>query len=907
MAFRSIAALFCAFASTLFATAVGATANNDDAVLQALRTTAANAYATLHAIEHSRVDASANLAAVDERVRELRGEIDALRQLGHVSDFDDSTPLARKLHSVAMLVANVERARADTNGAAMNRLAQHRPSAQRRTFGALDASHGGSCEGAIGVSFGTELDGPLAAGGEVWLRVAASSEHAIRIDTSVFPMDTEIAVFDSCAQTSESPRRLVDDSFGLAAAVTLPVNTAAATQWLRVRNLGPSGEFGVTAGVGGSIRGHVSDSTSPVLFANVIALDSSGNYVGGDNSGGGGYDISVDAGNYYVVASYNDHVTQIWPNVECPSYFYYYCPLTSAQRVTVVAGAATSGIDFVLDAGARITGRVHDAVSGLAVPHATLTATNAQNQLFGTIYADDAGRYAATTLSAGTYRLVADAPMHIEQLFDGIDCPIQVGLCPMSSGTPIPLARHQSRDNVNFNLHAAPYVNVTVNQAPGSSVSGSIVTAFGATGSVLASSYAAFGQVTPIGPLPPGTYRFVASAQNHVSQLYDHIDCVSSDCAGQLANGTPVQVAADMPPPSATFDLHALARVSGRVTDSVSGDGLQYVGVNLVSTSQSGWVYGIDTLADGSFRIEGVAAGTYWVVARSQDHRDTVFPGAPCTEDYNGGVAGCQLTSAQPVTVGASDIVGIDFALPLNATITGNVRLHAANPPLMPGYADVVAYNASGGVVGSASTDFEGNYRLQDLTTGTYYFEAQNYAIYSQIYAGIDCPQAGTTCDATVGTPVSLVAGQTQAGIDFDVLLARRIVGRVTDSASGSGIAGVAIDSWDAQTGEHCEGVPTDSDGYYVLDASSVCFSDARKLSSDAGPYFVDEVYDDLSCPNGPAYLGLCSIEGGTMVPFATGQVALNRVDFALSPRVTIFANGFEAPVTLAERRPDIQ
>ena len=30
-------------------------------------------------------------------------------------------------------------------------------------------------------------------------------------------------------------------------------------------------------------------------------------------------------------------------------------------------------------------------------------------------------------------------------------------------------------------------------------------------------------------------------------------------------------------------------------------------------------------------------------------------------------------------------------------------------------------------------------------------------------------------------------------------------------------------------------------------------------------------------------------------------------VDFALNPRVTIFANGFEAPVTLTERRPDIQ
>jgi protocatechuate 3,4-dioxygenase beta subunit len=880
-----------------------ASAAADEQALDAVRTMAPRVYAVARGVEQARTREDVTL---DAQVRELRAGVEAIRKQAHVASADTSTPLARKLRAMSLLIGNIERARTHATPDVPTLIPAHRPVEQRATFAKLD-QHGGRCESALGLAVGFEWNGTLARGAQIWVRVADARVEAIRLDTYAVPMDTEIAAFDACPQGNEAPAYVSDDTFGLAAALIAHPSTAGAPVWLRVRNLGDRGELSLAAAAASSIRGHVTDAASGVpMDSNLYALNSAGDYVAnGYSNGADGYEIPLDPGHYYLTASTNDHVDEIWPDIECPNGNFSDCPWHSAQLIAVTAGSATSGIDFALGSGARLIGRVRDASSGLALVNASVEIQDARGYGVGSGYTDASGRYAITTLSAGTYYLRANADTYYHQLFNGIDCGLWPDPCEASAGTPIALARGQTFDHADFSLHRAAYANVTVNMPPGSSAYYATVYAYGATGQIAASTGVAPGQPSLLGPLPIGSYHFAANAPTQVSQLFDHVDC-ATDCAGQLASGTLVNVTGQQPDPIVVFDLRSMAKVRGRITDANSGDPLLNVGVQLWSTTQPGsGNFGGGTQADGTYVIEGVAPGSYWVVARSQDHHDAAYANAPCTDNQYNGISGCQLTSAQTITVGATDVSGIDFALPLNAAITGTLRYQSAHPPLLPAYANVDAYTITGSRLRSASSSSDGTYRIEDLPPGTYFFEAGNYDAYSQIYTGIDCPLLGQSCDPTVGTAVVLTQGQTHAGVDFDLIFSRRIVGRVTDSTTGTAIAGVVIDSWDPQSGAHCDDVATDNDGYYVLDSTGYCSATARKLSTDAGLSYIDEVYDDVACPNGSAYAGHCSLSAGATVSLPTSQPVLARADFALTARDpdAIFHNGFDAPAPRASTR----
>ena len=59
-------------------------------------------------------------------------------------------------------------------------------------------------------------------------------------------------------------------------------------------------------------------------------------------------------------------------------------------------------------------------------------------------------------------------------------------------------------------------------------------------------------------------------------------------------------------------------------------------------------------------------------------------------------------------------------------------------------------------------------------------------------------------------------------------------------------------------------------------------------------PWCIDEVFDNLPCPLGPAFLGLCDVTPGTPVIVRAGQPATSGIDFVLSVEY-LFADRFES------------
>ncbi|HEY6943182.1 carboxypeptidase regulatory-like domain-containing protein [Dokdonella sp.] len=876
----------CAIAAALLVCSTPARSSTDDARLVA----AAQALAIrIDGVTRDIARASNGSDSVDVRLHRLHADLDELSR--SLPKPDDGSPGARKLHALSLLLGNLDRARSTGHAPRL----PHRPQPSRRgTLSPTAVRLGGTCSGAIALASGQELDGELGAEAELWLRVDVGST-VVRVDTYASTLDTEIGVFDACPEDAGRMLAGADDTFGLAAAVSVRAGTEERTRWLRVRNLGAGGSLSVVAGAGGSVSGHVRDFSGQPIGSSIYAY-SAGFLLAVANTDAGGYEIPLDAGDYAIVSAPYDGVTMMWPNVECsgrPSE----CNLALAQTVTVEEGATTAGIDFTHGPGARIIGRARDAATGLPVPNAIVMATNALGLSFYAA-ADATGRYQIGALAAGEYHVVATEPGHLSQLYDRVDCPVPPQSCDPSGGAPVILARDTPRQGIDFILRPMPTIDVLANVPVGGPADNVEIRVFDVSGNLVFFGYAPSGQRTRVGPLVPGSYRVAARSFAYAAQLYDHVDCID-ECYEELASGTPLTIAFDAAAPLATFDLRELPDITGRVTDLVTGAGLANVDIALYEDAV--WILDAVSAADGTYVLDHVPPGNYWIKAVSVDHRDTAFPAAACS-DYVFDITSCQLASARQVAVGVDAVSGIDIALPPNGTIAGTVQLRGlpATPP--QDSAHVVLYDTSGAVLKLVSANYNnGDYVIGDVAPGTYFLEAVNTELFAQVFSGIDCPVPGVSCDPTAGTPVAMLQGQAVQDVDFSLVSTQQISGRVTDAVSGAGIAGAVVDMW-SSTQAHCGASATDADGYYMILAAA-CPGPVA-LSTDAGTAYVDEVFDGHACPNGPAYEGLCSLADATPVAFPT-QPDPVVVDFALDARDPdmVFASGFDPSPAMARQR----
>ncbi|MET0229672.1 MAG: carboxypeptidase-like regulatory domain-containing protein [Rhodanobacteraceae bacterium] len=839
-------------------------------------------------------------AAASDVAQRARGELDALANAAARHGFADDASFARKLAQVRRLESILERAAAAPRDASIPTPATTPD--PRRTMRATANAHGASCADAIAVAPGDAVDAWIANGASLWLRVAPQDARFARLDTLATPLDTEITLFGAAcpAGDGEAVARN-DDAYGLAAALAIDTGHTPGVRYARVRNLGRAGRVIAQLEGTGAFVGQITDErTGHGLGADVITMSADGYFGVGtsSNDSTGFYLLTTDAGSFYVVASSfytptGPYVPELYPNAPC---FDFYdglsgCDATNATLFALQAGQQIAGVNIALNVGGRITGTVRDAM-GAPLPFATV-------QLYGTdgnvlSYGqptDVAGRYAIAGLATGTVYAVAFNVGYSGQVYDHVSCdgPTQYDCHPLE-GTPIAIVRDQQTPGIDFALSRQARVHATATTRDGSALPNSWTISVLDSEGHWYSGYGNFGEPIDTDGLPPGTYRAFAYADGFFSQLWQNVDC-PSDCTQMLDSGTPFTVP-EGGVANLVFSLLPLPAVSGTITDATTHAPIVGAEVTLIPLDSGiGYAYSSPTDSSGHYEVRTAVPGSYYALASANLYLEMLYPNVPCPPGYP---PQCDDTLATPVTTqyGGGNIANIDFALPVNGTITGRLSLRVPDgmiaPPPVSNYEFIAMYALDGTFMGGSSVFADGTYEVYDLPAGTYYAIARGDA-FDQAYGGVDCADQ---CAPTDSAPITLAQSATTSNIDFDPYPRNWIFGRVTE-AGGAPVANVAIDLWSDTDELHCGAAATDAAGWYAITETTGC-STMHRLSTDVPLPYVNQVYDGLVCPNGSAWLGLCSLDGGTVVPYPSTP-SFRIANFNLGPRRDpIFADGFE-------------
>jgi hypothetical protein len=732
--------------------------------------------------------------------------------------------------------------------------------------------------------------------------MAPGTARFVEIDTKPTPLDTEITLFGSACPASDAEAvARNDDAYGLSAALAIDTQRDSGVRFARVRNLGHAGRAVARLDTAGAFIGRITDEvTGSPLGAYVQAVTPDGYYANGTNSDGstGLYLLSADPGSYYVYVNGpwgGGYVAELYPDAPCgPSGGFGACDVADATLLTLGDGQQLAGIDVALNYGARIVGTVRDATTGAPLLNAIVQAYDASGQSLGfATGVDAAGRYTLSGFLTGTAYVLATADSYSSQIWNHVACGGPTGIdCDPTTGTPLAVVRNQLTTGIDFDLSRGAYIDAQVSFRGGHGLQNGAwnLTLYDASGAYYTQFYAYGSTAIETGAIPPGSYFAAASVPGYFGQLWNGIDCPRT-CDTIASTGTPVTIPAHGHAALA-FSLLALPTLSGTITDAATHAPIPDLSIALVPVDPSGYTFYTQTDGTGRYAFTDAFPGAYYAFASTSLYRPTVYPAAACTRND---FASCDLDAATPLSIvyGGSDLGGIDMALPANGSIAGRVLLRVPDgmtlTPLVPAYEYVYAYDPSGSIVGSTSIGVDGSYVIAGLPAGNYHVIATGYS-FDQAYPGIDCTG---NCVPTAGTPLALAQGQSLTGIDFDPYPIRAIYGRVTN-ANGAGVGGAAIDFWQSINGAHCGVGSVNADGYYVVtDPYGWCYG-PFKLSTDIDGPYVNQVYDHILCPNGPAWLGLCDVMSGTDVSYPTTP-SFTIANFALgAPPDPIFANGFE-------------
>ncbi len=249
-----------------------------------------------------------------------------------------------------------------------------------------------------------------------------------------------------------------------------------------------------------------------------------------------------------------------------------------------------------------------------------------------------------------------------------------------------------------------------------------------------------------IANLPPGAYLVQADPklQNYLPEWYDD--------APTREKATPVKVQGGQITPHIDFALTPGATIAGRVT-AMKGSLPAFLpegGVTVqVGDFASNKVVGTArSLDDGTYAIDRLRAGRYWVYAAEPE--ENLLGQWYDRKD--------SLKEADPVEVGAGQVVtGVNFALVQGGSISGQVvddPSPAARPSIPLAGIKVEATDwLSGTLAGRAETTRDGRYKIPSLQPGRYRVYAHDDAgrYVAEYYDNVTDPQAATPVTVTVG------------------------------------------------------------------------------------------------------------------------------------------------------------
>jgi hypothetical protein len=203
---------------------------------------------------------------------------------------------------------------------------------------------------------------------------------------------------------------------------------------------------------------------------------------------------------------------------------------------------------------------------------------------------------------------------------------------------------------------------------------------------------------------------------------------------------------------------------------------------------------------------------------------------------------------SESVTIADNETMELNFVCPEAGYIEGTV-LDSNSDPIGDLWVSVFSDKCWQGYQGGADTDETGHYNIK-ISGGTYYI----YACTGCDSEG-DCPDyvskwwnsSGGSMDCNDAEGVTVIAGHTTSGKDFDLEFGGGVSGTVTDS-SDIPISGVWISSLadNACSGPYVSGGITDSNGNYQICQLPIGhYYYLRACPGGSGLDYADEWFDD--------------------------------------------------------------
>jgi hypothetical protein len=767
------------------------------------------------------------------------------------------------------------------------------------------------CARAIEHPLGQPLRIEMNRDGVAWLRVVAPGKGYWAFDTLVSEFDTKLSVYRDCRDIGAESKQISDDTVGLGAIVGLDAKTAGQTFLIKLERKGGVGSLAIAKSVlAGSISGRVTRASdgAPVSGVSVRAIPDGGGYSSsGMTSSDGSYGLSIYAdGNYFIRVDPVDqesengmYVPTIYPSAVCASTDNFSTSYCNGLMTSVLGTTESTieGVDVSVGVGTLIAGVVVDETNGNPLNGVTVSVVAAEDldelSTRRAVSTDLGGRYRMAGLPPRSWRVQFSRPEYKSERWSDLECP-EIVDCAAGTGNPI-TTETGSVARADAGLHPAAFLTVRVS-AGGSPSNSSLASLYRADGEQLASHYSYMDGIIKFGPLLPGGYRVVVAGFGSFSKVLGGQDC-PTDCGSELMSGEVITIGDE--PVERSLELKPYPSLQGRIIDEHTGAGIPGAQVLLLDSNSD--IQLAETDAEGDYRFPAVFPSTRVLHVRATGYQDELHDDIACESLIP--LYECPPATQLVFDINSQSKINIDAQLNVSGSISGQVRTLLGDP--INGNQVLARISPSGQLQFQHYVAVvNGNYRFIDAPAGDHYWGwGQGYGyFYRQVFPGVNCANnlAGWShCNVANAQLLTTQVGVEIPGVDFDLQLENTRIVRVVDEDTGAPVVGVALDQWDLN-GSWLRSTFTNPNGLGWISrnmASGAELYYSIKLSTDSSGRYIDEVYDNYSCPIGTsAYLGGCSMANAWTVPVLdpAGVSPYPPLEIRLRSADPVFESGFE-------------
>ncbi len=608
-----------------------------------------------------------------------------------------------------------------------------------------------------------------------------------------------------------------------------------------------NGEAKVTVGprANAAIKGHVAPTNADIRLYGAVWAER----LGGDARWRG--EAKIDSNGNYCIGKLLPglYVVRAQARGYLPEFYKDARHYTLATPLQVTAEDTLKGIDFSLDKGGVVQGKITSDVDHAAIGGAHVFAVHViTNEKYHALANDDGG-YALEGLATGNgaYAVFAEAEGYRGEFYDNANSVLTAKLLTVIEG--------QSVEGIDLSL------------ALGSAISGHVVDATNGNPVAKAAVLIIAGTAPNTQParvvhtndageyiasVRPGSYYVAVEARGYHKEFYD--------ASRDPRNATLVKVVADQHTGGIDFKLDPLSMISGTVLDQntkapIAGALVfafpERPGNSMPPNSTEAklpLIAKTDSL--GQYKIVNARSGKYFMLAEARGYLHEYWQEAT-------GAA-----NAKPVEVPESgNVSGIDFTLEKGGAIAGVVVSASDGAPL--GGAQVFVWNKTSNAAAQGETNREGKYRVGGLRAGEYLVYAEAKGFKPQFFDG-----AETRDKATL---VKVEAPNETSGINFKLekLDARRgaIAGIVVSETDGNPIPNTLVLALPVQAGPPALGF-ADRLGSYEIKG----LAPGKYIVLAAAPHFIGEFFDNAR-----------NWQEAAKVEVAGGRVT-SGIDFKLEP-----------------------